>query len=480
MRKITTSSGAPVGDNQNSRTAGYSGPITFEDVHLMEKLAHFNREKIPERIVHAKGSGAFGKFKVTNKMTKFTKADFLNENNKETDVFLRFSTVAGEKGSADTVRDPRGFALKFYTNEGNYDLVGNNTPVFFIRDAIKFPDFVHTQKRNPITGVKNNLAHWDFVSLSPETLHQITILFSDRGIPYSYRHMHGFGSHTFKWVNEKEEVFFVKYHFKTQQGIKNFESEEVANKVAGESPDFHRQDLIDAIDKKDFPRWTMYVQIMPYNEAKEYSINPFDVTKVWPHADYPLQEVGVLELNRNPQNFFQEVEQATFAPSNFVPGIEASPDKLLQGRLFAYQDAARYRVGVNHNDLLVNAPKATKVNNHQIDGHMSTKEIDAINYEPNSFTNLKESPKDKMSKYQVNDFVDSVSYSNDDDFTQAGNLYRLMSKEERSRLTYNIASTMIDIPMEIVNRQIKLFKKADKEYGENVLSKLNELKRNKN
>ncbi len=475
MRKITTSSGAPVGDNQNSRTAGASGPVTFEDVHLMEKLAHFNREKTPERIVHAKGSGAFGKFTVTNEMSKYTKADFLNKDEKETEVFLRFSTVAGEKGSADTVRDPRGFALKFYTEEGNYDLVGNNTPVFFIRDAIKFPDFVHTQKRNPVTGVKNNLAHWDFVSLSPETLHQITILFSDRGIPYSYRHMHGFGSHTFKWVNKDNEVFFVKYHFKTQQGIKNFKSDEVANKVAGECPDFHRQDLIDAIENKDFPRWTMYVQIMPYNEAKDYHIDPFDVTKVWPHADYPLQEVGILELNKNPKNFFQEVEQATFAPSNFVPGIEASPDKLLQGRLFAYQDAARYRVGVNHNDLPINAPKA-KVNNNQVDGHMSTKEMSAINYEPNSFSDVKESPIDKMSTYEINDKVDSVSYSKDDDFTQAGNLYRLMTLEERERLTSNIASTMTDIPMEIANRQIELFKKADQEYGQKVQDKVNELK----
>ncbi len=475
MRKITTSSGAPVGDNQNSRTAGASGPVTFEDVHLMEKLAHFNREKTPERIVHAKGSGAFGKFTVTNEMSKYTKANFLNKAKKETEVFLRFSTVAGEKGSADTVRDPRGFALKFYTEEGNYDLVGNNTPVFFIRDAIKFPDFVHTQKRNPVTGVKNNLAHWDFVSLSPETLHQITILFSDRGIPYSYRHMHGFGSHTFKWVNKDNEVFFVKYHFKTQQGIKNFKSDEVANKVAGECPDFHRQDLIDAIENKDFPRWTMYVQIMPYNEAKDYHIDPFDVTKVWPHADYPLQEVGILELNKNPKNFFQEVEQATFAPSNFVPGIEASPDKLLQGRLFAYQDAARYRVGVNHNDLPINAPKA-KVNNNQVDGHMSTKEMSAINYEPNSFSDVKESPIDKMSTYEINDKVDSVSYSKDDDFTQAGNLYRLMTLEERERLTSNIASTMTDIPMEIANRQIELFKKADQEYGQKVQDKVNELK----
>lgn len=479
MKKITTSSGMPVGDNQNSRTAGSRGPITFEDVHLMEKLAHFNREKTPERIVHAKGSGAYGTFTVTNPMTKYTKAKFLAEEKKETELFLRFSTVAGEKGSADTVRDPRGFAVKFYTEDGNYDIVGNNTPVFFIRDGIKFPDFVHTQKRNPITGVKNNLAHWDFVSLSPESLHQITILFSDRGIPYSYRHMHGFGSHTYKWVNKDGEVFFVKYHFKTQQGIKNIEDENEAAKIAGEMPDFHRQDLYDSIEKKEFPKWTLYVQIMPYAEAKDYRINPFDVTKVWPHADYPLQEVGVLELNKNADNFFQEVEQATFAPSNFVPGIEASPDKLLQARLFAYQDAARYRVGVNHNELPVNCPHATKAQNHQIDGHMSTKKIDSVNYEPNSFTDVKESKEDRMSTYELNGNVDSFSYDDSDDYSQAGDLFRLMNDKQKEILTSNIANTMTDIPEEIVNRQIAIFEKADKDYALMVSNKLKELKNNK-
>lgn len=470
--KLTTSSGAPVGDNQNSRTATSRGPITFEDGHLMEKLAHFNREKTPERIVHAKGSGAYGTFTVTNDVTKYTKAKFLNEIGKETETFVRFSTVAGEKGSADTVRDPRGFATRFYTEDGNYDLVGNNTPVFFIRDGIKFPDFIHTQKRNPVTGTKNFLAHWDFVSLSPETLHQITILFSDRGIPYSYRNMHGFGSHTFKWVNENNEVFFVKYHLKTQQGIKNIEDPKMADELAGTNPDFHRADLFDSIENGDYPKWTMYVQIMPYAEAETYRFDPFDVTKVWPHGDYPLVEVGVLELNKNPNSFHQEVEQVTFAPSNFVPGIEASPDKLLQARLFAYQDAARYRVGANHNDLYVNQPHATAVNNHQMDGHMSTKVQPEINYEPNSFSNVKESKTDDTSKYEINGQVGSFSYDNSDYYTQAGNLYRLLSTEERDRLTSNIAETMKGIPSYIIDRQIEHFTKADNDYGTQVRTKV--------
>lgn len=478
-KKITTSSGAPVGDNNNSRTVTKKGPITFEDVHLMEKLAHFNREKVPERIVHSKGSGAFGTFKVTNDFTKYTKANFLNTVGKETKTFLRFSTVAGESGSSDTARDPRGFALRFYTEEGNYDLVGNNTPIFFIRDGIKFPDFIHTQKRNPATGMKDPLAHWDFISLSPESLHQITILFSDRGIPYTYRNMNGYGSHTFKWVNEDGEVYFVKYHFKTNQGIKNFEDEKIAADVGGANPDFHRSDLYNAIEEGNFPSWTLKVQIMPFADAENYHLNPFDVTKVWPHGDYPLQEVGILELNKNPENFFQEVEQATFAPSNFVPGIEASPDKMLQARLFAYQDAARYRVGVNHNDLPVNKP-INKVENHQIDGNMATKKTSTINYEPNSFDGLKESKTDDLSNYSLNGEVGSFEYDDSDYYTQPGNLYRLFTKEQRDRLTSNIANTMIDIPLEIVERQVAHFTKADPEYGSEVMRKVTELKNKKN
>ncbi len=471
--KLTTATGIPVGDNQNSRTVTNRGPVTFEDAHLMEKLATFNRERVPERVVHAKGSGAYGKFTLTNSMSKYTKACFLQEAQTETKVFVRFSTVAGERGSADTVRDPRGFATRFYTEEGNYDLVGNNTPVFFIRDAIKFPDFIHTQKRNPQTGVANPIAHWDFISLSPESLHQITTLFSDRGIPASYRNMNGYGSHTFKWVNAQNEAYFVKYHIKTNQGIKNILTDEEAAKIAGDAPDYHRQDLFNAIENGDYPSWTMYVQIMPFADAANYAIDPFDVTKVWPHADYPLQEVGQLELNTNVENFHQDVEQVTFAPSNFIPGIEASPDKLLQGRLFAYQDAARYRVGVNHNQIPVNQAHA-KINNHQRDGQMRVdgNSGSQVNYEPNSFSNIAESPEDRQSTYELHGMVDSFSYSNDDDFTQAGNLYRIFDEGEKDRLTTNIANTMNGVPEEIIIRQINHFLKADPDYGKRVATKV--------
>ena len=331
---LTTSWGAPVGDNQNSMTAGSRGPTLIQDVHLLEKLAHFNRERVPERVVHAKGAGAHGYFEVTNDLTKYTKAAFLSEVGKKTPLFVRFSTVAGELGSADTVRDPRGFAVKFYTEEGNYDLVGNNTPVFFIRDAIKFPDFIHTQKRDPKTHLKNPTAVWDFWSLSPESLHQVTILMSDRGIPATLRHMHGFGSHTFKWVNEQGEGVWVKYHFKTEQGVKNL-SVDAAAKMAGENPDYHTEDLFNAIENGDFPSWKLCVQIMPLEDANTYRFDPFDVTKVWSQKDYPLIEVGRMVLNKNPENYFAEVEQATFSPGTLVPGIDVSPDKMLQGRLFA-------------------------------------------------------------------------------------------------------------------------------------------------
>lgn len=366
--KLTTSWGAPVGDNQNSMTAGSRGPTLIQDVHLLEKLAHFNRERVPERVVHAKGVGAHGYFEVTNDVTKYTKAAFLSEVDKRTPLFIRFSTVAGELGSADTVRDPRGFAVKFYTEEGNYDIVGNNTPVFFIRDAIKFPDFIHTQKRDPKTHLKNPTAVWDFWSLSPESLHQVTILMSDRGIPATLRHMHGFGSHTFKWTNAEGEGVWIKYHFKTEQGVKNLDVNTAA-KIAGENPDYHTEDLFNAIENGDYPAWKLYVQIMPLEDANTYRFDPFDVTKVWSQKDYPLIEVGRMVLDRNPENYFAEVEQATFSPGTLVPGIDVSPDKMLQGRLFAYHDAHRYRVGANHQALPINRAR-NKVNNYQRDGQM--------------------------------------------------------------------------------------------------------------
>jgi catalase len=468
-KKLTTSWGAPVGDNQNSMTAGSRGPTLIQDVHLLEKLAHFNRERVPERVVHAKGAGAHGYFEVTNDLSEYTKASFLSEVGKRTPMFIRFSTVAGELGSADTVRDPRGFAVKFYTDEGNYDLVGNNTPVFFIRDAIKFPDFIHTQKRHPQTHLKNPNAIWDFWSLSPESLHQVTILMSDRGIPATLRHMHGFGSHTFKWVNSVGEAVWVKYHFKTEQGIKNLDVN-LAAKLAGENPDYHTEDLFNAIDKGDFPSWKLSVQIMPLEDANTYRFDPFDVTKVWSQKDYPLIELGRMVLNRNPDNYFAEVEQATFSPGSFVPGIEASPDKMLQGRLFAYSDAHRYRVGANHSSLPINKPQS-EVNTYQRDGQMRSDNNGggSVYYEPNSYGGPKEFAQIKPAAYSVSGEADSVAYAHDDHYTQAGDLYRLLSVEERARLVATIVDAMKPVEKdEIKLRQIEHFYKADPEYGQGV------------
>lgn len=466
---LTTSWGAPVGDNQNSMTAGSRGPTLIQDVHLLEKLAHFNRERVPERVVHAKGAGAHGYFEVTNDVSAYTKAAFLSEVGKRTPLFVRFSTVAGENGSADTVRDPRGFAVKFYTEEGNYDLVGNNTPVFFIRDAIKFPDFIHTQKRDPRTHLKNPTAVWDFWSLSPESLHQVSILMSDRGIPATLRHMHGFGSHTFKWVNAEGDGVWVKYHFKTDQGVKNL-SPDVAAKLAGENPDYHTEDLFNAIEKGDFPSWKLYVQIMPLEDADTYRFDPFDVTKVWSQKDYPLIEVGRMVLDRNPENYFAEVEQATFSPGTLVPGIDVSPDKMLQGRLFAYSDAHRYRVGANHQALPINRPR-NEVNNYQRDGQMRFDDNGgrSVYYEPNSFGGPTESHENKQAAYPVSGVADSVAYDHNDHYTQAGDLYRLLSEDERTRLVANIVEAMEPVEKEEIKlRQIQHFYKADPEYGTRV------------
>lgn len=463
---LTTSWGAPVGDNQNSMTAGSSGPTLIQDVYLLEKLAHFNRERVPERVVHAKGAGAHGYFEVTNDMSKYTKAKLFNEVGKRTDMFIRFSTVAGELGSADTVRDPRGFAVKFYTEEGNYDLVGNNTPIFFIRDAIKFPDFIHTQKRDPQTHLKNPTAVWDFWSHSPESLHQVTILMSDRGIPATFRHMHGYGSHTFKWVNAEGEAVWVKYHFRTNQGVKNLDVK-LATELAGTNPDYHTEDLFNAIEEGDFPSWTLFVQIMPLEDANTYRFDPFDVTKVWSQKDYPLIEVGKMTLNRNPENYFAEVEQATFSPGAFVPGIEPSPDKMLQGRLFAYADAHRYRVGGNHNLLPINRPKV-EAQNYFRDGAMRSDNNGggSVYYEPNSFDGPTEVPEAKTTPYAVSGLAEQVAYDHHDHYTQAGDLYRLLTEEERARLVENIVTAMKPVKLdEIKLRQIGHFYKADPEYG---------------
>ncbi len=466
---LTTSSGAPVGDNQNSMTAGSRGPTLIQDVHLLEKLAHFNRERVPERVVHAKGAGAHGYFEVTQDLTKYTKAKFLSAVGKRTPLFVRFSTVAGENGSADSVRDPRGFAVKFYTEEGNYDLVGNNTPVFFIRDAIKFPDFIHTQKRHPATHLKNPNAVWDFWSLSPESLHQVTILMSDRGIPATFRHMHGFGSHTFKWVNTEGQGVWIKYHFKTEQGIKNL-TDEVGTRIAGENPDHHTEDLFNSIKNGDFPSWRVYVQIMPLEDANTYRFDPFDVTKVWSQKDYPLQEVGRMVLDRNPENYFAEVEQATFSPGTLVPGIDVSPDKMLQGRLFAYADAHRYRVGANHQSLPINRPH-NEVNNYQRDGQMrhDANGGGSVYYEPNSYGGPTEAPQHKPAPFAVFGTADSVAYDHHDHYTQPGDLYRLLNEDERTRLVNNIVGAMSPVEKdEIKLRQISHFYRADPDFGQRI------------
>jgi len=474
-KKLTTAAGAPVPDNQNSLTAGPRGPLLVQDHQLFEKHAHFNRERIPERVVHAKGSAAFGTFTVTHDITKFTRADIFSKIGQQTEVFLRFSTVAGERGAADAERDVRGFALKFYTREGNWDLVGNNTPVFFVRDPYKFPDFIHTQKRDPRTNMRSNTAMWDFWSLSPESLHQVTILMSDRGLPASLRTMHGFGSHTYSFINAAQERFWVKFHFKSQQGIRNWTNAEAA-KVIGEDRESHQRDLYEAIEKRDFPKWKLFVQIMPEAEADSTPYNPFDLTKVWPHADYPLIEVGVLELNRNPDNYFGEVEQSSFSPANVVPGIGHSPDKMLQFRIFSYADAARYRLGANHEHLPVNRPRCP-VHNYYRDGAMrfDGNGGSSVNYEPNSFGGPVQVPEAKEPPLRLTGDADRYDHrEGNDDYTQAGNLFRLMTADEQSRLFANIAAAMQGVPQEIVQRQLQHFEKADPAYATGVARALAE------
>jgi catalase len=468
-RYLTTANGTPVSDNQNSVTAGARGPIVFEDFHLFEKLAHFNRERIPERVVHAKGSGAFGELTVTHDITKYTKAKVFDRVGKKTPLFLRFSTVGGEAGSADTERDPRGFAIKLYTEDGIWDLVGNNTPVFFLRDPSKFPDFIHTQKRHPQTHLKNATMQWDFWSLHPESLHQVTILFSDRGIPDGYRYMDGFGSHTFSMVNSEGDRFYVKYHFKTKQGIKNLTPTK-ARELAGSDPDYAQRDLFEAIDRGDFPRWTMYIQVMSEAEAAKAKVNPFDVTKVWPHKEYPRIEVGEIVLDRNPENYFADVEQAAFAPSAVVPGLGFSPDRMLQGRLFAYADAHRYRLGVNYHQIPVNRPHGAVHHYHRDgQGRSDGNGGAAQNYHPNSFDGVATSADAKAPPVALNGVMERHDHRSDADYySQAGALYRLMNDAQRTLLVDNIVGAMRSVPQAIQLRQIEHFKKADAEYGARV------------
>ncbi len=472
-KKLTSSSGAPYYEHQDSQTVGARGPVLLQDFILQENLAHFVRERIPERIVHAKGSGAYGKFTVTHDISQYTKAKLFSKVGNECRLFARFSTVGGEKGSADTERDPRGFALKFYTEDGNWDLVGNNTPVFFIKDAKKFPDFIHTQKRLPSTNLKSATMMWDFWSLNPESLHQVLILMSDRGTPYGYRHMNGFGSHTFSMINAENERVWVKFHFKTKQGIKNFSNAE-AVKMKGENPDFAQEDLVYAIAEGNYPKWTLSIQVMTEEQAQEFRWNPFDVTKVWFHDEFPLIEVGEVELNEIPNNFFAHVEQSTFSPSNLISGISFSPDKILQGRLFSYPDAHRYRVGVNAHQLEVNrCPFA--VNNYQRDGFMadSSGYKDNPNYYPNSFDEVKPDADYKNFEYDLD--ATKVAHFNrnendDDHYTQPGLLYtKAMTQENRENLINNIIDSMNKIAGpkkdEIINRQLCHFFRANIELG---------------
>lgn len=465
---LTTSAGAPVSDNQNSLTVGPRGPLVLQDVALIEKLAHQNRERVPERTVHAKGSGAFGTLTITGDISKYTRAKFLQPGTK-TDMLIRFSTVAGERGAADAERDVRGFALKFYTEEGNFDLVGNNTPVFFVRDPYKFPDFIHTQKRDPRTNLRSPTAMWDFWSLSPESCHQVTILFSDRGLPASYRHMHGFGSHTYSLINSKGDRHWVKFHFKTQQGIKNLTNDEGAELV-GRTRESHQEDLYNSIEEKSFPKWRMYVQIMSEEQAKKTWYNPFDLTKVWPHGEFPMIEVGTMELNRNPTNYFAEIEQAAFNPNNMVPGVSWSPDKMLQSRTFAYADAHRYRIGTHYEMLPVNKPKV-EVNHYHLDGAMrlDVPEYNHAYYEPNSFGGPAQQEQYREPPLKLDDAtMDRFDHhQGNDDYRQAGDLFRLMDADKKRQLLDNIAEHMKggNVPEEIVRRQIDVFMRCDPAYG---------------
>ncbi len=481
--RLTTASGIPLADNQNSLSAGPRGPLLLQDFHLIEKLQHFNRERIPERVVHAKGSGAYGSFTVTHDISKLTKANLFAHVGKQTPVFLRFSTVGGEKGSADTERDPRGFALRFYTEEGNWDLVGNNTPVFFIKDPINFPDFIHTQKRDPQTNLKSANMMFDFWSNAPESLHQVTILFSDRGTPDGYRHMDGFGSHTYSLINEQGERVYVKWHFKTRQGIKNLSAAE-ATRIAGSDPDHAQRDLFNAIAANDFPQWDVQVQVATAEELEAWSArtgwNPFDLTKVWPHGDFPVQPVGVLELNRNPQNYHAEVEQAAFSPANVVPGLGYSPDKMLQGRLFGYHDAQLYRVGTNHQHLPVNAPRCP-VHNHQRDGSMAianggaARNYHTLNSVGAGATGMGHGERELALDGDAGRFD---FRGQEDDYTQAGNLFRLMDAQARQNLCDNLAGPLSQVDEDILQRQLRHFDLADPAYGSGVRASLKALGRN--
>lgn len=477
---LTTAAGAPVWDNDNAVTASPRGPMLLQDVWFLEKLAHFDREVIPERRMHAKGSGAWGTFTVTQDITKYTKAAIFSEVGKQTEMFARFSTVAGERGAADAERDIRGFALRFFTEEGNWDMVGNNTPVFFHRDPHKFPDLNRAVKRDPRTNLRSAENNWDYWTNLPEALHQVTIVMSDRGIPATYRHMHGFGSHTYSFINAQNERFWVKFHFRTQQGIKNLTDAEAA-KLIGEDRESHQRDLFEAIERGDYPKWTFYIQVMPEHEAETYRFHPFDLTKVWSKKDYPLIEVGEFELNRNPENYFQDVEQVAFTPANIVPGIGFSPDRMLQGRLFSYGDAARYRLGVNHHQIPVNYPRGAKfVNTFHRDGQgrVDGNGGGAPAYTPNSYGRLEADPSYRQPSQAVGDVADRFNYREEDSnyYEQPGDLFRLMTPEEQQRLFANTARAMNGASEATIERHIRNCSLADPAYGEGVRRAVEALK----
>ena len=462
-----------ISDNQNVMTAGPRGPQLLQDVWFLEKLAHFDREVIPERRMHAKGSAAYGTFTVTHDITQYTKAKIFSEMGKKTDLFARFSTVAGERGAADAERDIRGFALKFYTEEGNWDMVGNNTPVFFLRDPLKFPDLNHAVKRDPRTNMRSAQNNWDFWTSLPEALHQITIVMSDRGLPATYRHMHGFGSHTFSMINASNERVWVKFHFASNQGIRNLTDQE-AQKVVGMDRESHQADLYNAIEKGDNPSWTLKIQVMTEQQAESSPYNPFDLTKVWPHGDYPLIEVGVIELNKNPENYFAEVEQAAFNPANVVPGISFSPDKMLQGRLFSYGDAQRYRLGVNHQHIPVNAPRCPVHSYHRdgamrVDGNFGS----TIGYEPNSQQEWQEQPDYSEPSLSLAGAATRWDHREDEDYySQPGDLFRLMNKEQQEALFENTAGSLGAALIDVQKRHIGNCLKADLAYGAGVAKAL--------
>ncbi|MBS1486126.1 MAG: catalase [Bacteroidetes bacterium] len=473
-KKLTNRVGAPVVDNQNIQTAGKRGPALLQDVWFLEKLAHFDREVIPERRMHAKGSGAYGTFTVTHDISKYSMADLFSQVGKKTDIFVRFSTVAGERGAADAERDIRGFAIKFYTQQGNWDLVGNNTPVFFLRDPLKFPDLNHAVKRDPKTNLRSANNNWDFWTLLPEALHQITIVMSDRGIPKTYRHMHGFGSHTFSLINKNGVRHWVKFHFVTQQGIENLSNEE-ARKTVGGDRESHQRDLFESIEKGNFPKWKFKIQVMTEEQANQHYHNPFDLSKVWPHKEFPLIDVGEFELNRNPENYFAEVEQAAFNPAHIVPGIGFSPDKMLQGRLFSYGDAQRYRLGVNHAQIPVNAPKCPYHSYHRdgamrVDGNFGGTK----GYEPNSYGQWEEQPQYKESLLALHGGAGHWNFCEDDHdyYTQPGNLFRLMTNEKKQILFSNTAAEVGGAEKFVQVRHIRNCYKADPAYGEGVAKAL--------